>query len=300
VKKFYPKLRSIQIRTGIWTLVILLIFVLGYLWLSNRLSMGCHYEIKVAFSDVMGLEVGDKVMFRGMEVGRVNSIKSLGDQILVNAKIGSEIALKQGSQFMVSDSSLMGGKAMMIVQGEGLQALDIKAVQTGNSPAGVMSLILKASLALDEMRGTLAQLKAPDGLLDKTSNLVDSADKAVQNAGNLTRDIKAELSATIAKVDQLTASINSVVQENRTPLQETIAQSPAMISRINITLDSLQVLTAKLSNTAGALNTEEGTAGKLINDKELFDKLSSSVDNLDALLKDIKANPKKYVKFSIF
>jgi len=300
VKKFYPKLRSIQIKTGIWTVVILVIFVLGFLWLTNRLSMGSQDVIKVAFSDVMGLEVGDKVMSRGMEVGRVNSIKAVGDRVLVEAKIASEIGLKQGSQFIISDSSLMGGKALMILPGEGLQPLDLRLVQTGNNPEGVMNLIGKASSALDQLQQTLAQLHEPDGLLTKSSNLLDSADKAVQNTGNLARDIKTELSITIAKVEQLTTTINDIVLENRTSLKNTISQSPAAIGRINSTLDSLQSLSVKLGTTAEALNTQEGTAGKLINNKELYEKLSTIVDNLDALVKDIKSNPKKYVKFSVF
>jgi ABC-type transporter Mla subunit MlaD len=69
--KFYRRLRSTQIKTGIWTIVILLILVLGYLWLTNRLNMKSQQELSVVFDVIMGLEVGDKIMYRGMEAGRI-------------------------------------------------------------------------------------------------------------------------------------------------------------------------------------------------------------------------------------
>jgi phospholipid/cholesterol/gamma-HCH transport system substrate-binding protein len=300
MKKFYPQLRSIQIKTGIWTLVISLILVLGYLWLTNRLAMSSSYEVKIAFSDVMGLEIGDKVMFRGMEVGRIKSIKADGDAIITTAKINTEIKLKEGSRFTVTDSSLMGGKALMITQGDADGWLDTTKLQQGASPEGIMNVIGKASETLGELNAAISLLKEPDGLLQRTNNLVGSADVAVQNAGQMAKDVKSELSLTLAKVDRLTASINEVLEENKASLKNSLDESPAVLAKISGTLDSLQFLSANLNKTVQSLNSSDGTAGKLINDKQLYDQLSSSVQNLELLLKDIKANPKKYVKFSLF
>jgi phospholipid/cholesterol/gamma-HCH transport system substrate-binding protein len=48
------------------------------------------------------------------------------------------------------------------------------------------------------------------------------------------------------------------------------------------------------------VNRGEGTAGKLLSDKEAYAKLNAMIDNVNALVKDIKENPKRYVKFSLF
>jgi len=50
----------------------------------------------------------------------------------------------------------------------------------------------------------------------------------------------------------------------------------------------------------GKINSSSGTAGKLVNDDELYTKAIQSIENLDALVQDIKKHPKKYVKFSLF
>jgi phospholipid/cholesterol/gamma-HCH transport system substrate-binding protein len=51
---------------------------------------------------------------------------------------------------------------------------------------------------------------------------------------------------------------------------------------------------------ANRVNRGEGTAGRLVTDSELYDQLNAMVESVDALVKDIKENPKRYVKFSLF
>jgi phospholipid/cholesterol/gamma-HCH transport system substrate-binding protein len=44
------------------------------------------------------------------------------------------------------------------------------------------------------------------------------------------------------------------------------------------------------------INKGEGTLGKLANDASLYNHMDSTLANLNALIKDLKANPKKYTK----
>ncbi|WP_185964667.1 MlaD family protein, partial [Klebsiella pneumoniae] len=60
--------------------------------------------LQVVFSDVMGLETGDKIMFRGMEAGRVKSVQLHKDGILVSGKISRNIRIPAGSRFYIEDS----------------------------------------------------------------------------------------------------------------------------------------------------------------------------------------------------
>lgn len=300
MKNFYPNLRSVQIKTGIWTVVIGLILILGYLWLTGHLAGTSQYELKVSFPDVMGLEIGDKVMYRGMEVGRVKSITAEKDRVITTAKINRSIGLTEGTQFLVTDSSLMGGKALSILPGNGIEPLNIKQIQLGNSPEGMMALISKASTGVEELKNTLQLITSPQGILSSSQKLIENADGTVSEIGNATKEAKQELIATIDKIEQLTSSLQEVVAENKEPLKNTIAESNIAIDRLSETLDSLSILSANLNITAQALKSKEGTAGLLLNDKQLYEKITTSTDNLNALIKDIKENPKKYIKFSVF
>ncbi|GAB1366266.1 MAG TPA: MlaD family protein [Candidatus Cloacimonas sp.] len=300
MKKFYPNLRSIQIKSGLWTVGIVIILIFGYLWLSGTLNLKNQREIQIAFADVMGLETGDKVMYRGMEVGRVKNIRALGDAIICTIRIASGIKLVSGSRFSISDSSLMGGKSLQIIPGNSNTALNPRQIQRGEAPEGVMELIGKASLTLQEIQELILRIKGPEGLLVNSENLITQAGSTLNKTEGMAAEVKTGLNATLEKVTQLTTELQELVQVSRIPLQNTLEASPVTLVRINSTLDSLQVLSASLQSTAQALNSGQGTAGKLMTDKQLYDNLTRSVENLDALVKDIKANPKKYVKFSLF
>ena len=48
------------------------------------------------------------------------------------------------------------------------------------------------------------------------------------------------------------------------------------------------------------MNNGKGTAGQIFTNDSLYTNLNNSLASLDLLLKDMKANPKRYVHFSLF
>jgi phospholipid/cholesterol/gamma-HCH transport system substrate-binding protein len=48
------------------------------------------------------------------------------------------------------------------------------------------------------------------------------------------------------------------------------------------------------------INSGKGSLGKLVNDEELYNNLNNTSKDLDELMKDLKANPNRYVHFSMF
>jgi len=66
-----------------------------------------------------------------------------------------------------------------------------------------------------------------------------------------------------------------------------------LLKLINFPLDELEVILAKI-------NEGEGTLGMLMHNDTLYMELNKSAEELNLLLKDIRENPKRYVKFSLF
>ena len=67
--------------------------------------------------------------------------------------------------------------------------------------------------------------------------------------------------------------------------------------------DIINQLTATVESLNGiidAVNSGEGSVGKLLNDNGLYDSLNEAGNNLALLLEDLKANPMRYVHFSLF
>ena len=66
------------------------------------------------------------------------------------------------------------------------------------------------------------------------------------------------------------------------------------------TVNHLKASLEKASVALGNLNSGKGTAGQLLTNDTLYVNLANSLESLNALLEDMKANPKKYVHFSLF
>jgi phospholipid/cholesterol/gamma-HCH transport system substrate-binding protein len=64
----------------------------------------------------------------------------------------------------------------------------------------------------------------------------------------------------------------------------------------------LNSMADRLDKLAASLNQGEGTAGQLLHDKQLYENMNGAITELHNLVKDIRADPKKYlnVRVSIF
>lgn len=300
MKRFYPNLRQTQLKVGIFTVVILAVLVLGYLWLSSRISTRAQRDLLISFSEVMGLEIGDQVTFRGMEVGRVKAIAARENDILVTARIDSGIRLKEGSRFIISDSSLMGGTVLNITQGKGPGIMDTGNIMVGDTPVGVMGVVNQATRAIEEINAVFAELRAENGLIARSGAVLDNAQQAVASVDQLAVNASEDLRAALDQVERLGAEVRLVLQKGSDDLDATLSQAPDAMARVNAALDSLKTLSGRLDRTVAALNTGQSTAGRLLRDDDLYRQLQSSVASLDSLVADVRANPKKYLKFSIF
>jgi hypothetical protein len=88
-------------------------------------------------------------------------------------------------------------------------------------------------------------------------------------------------------------------------IDRTSADVESFASRLDLiqlqeTVENLESTSRDLKSFAQQLNQSKSTVGKLLNEDGLYNRIDSVASSLDALILDIKANPKKYIKLSIF
>jgi phospholipid/cholesterol/gamma-HCH transport system substrate-binding protein len=66
------------------------------------------------------------------------------------------------------------------------------------------------------------------------------------------------------------------------------------------TVENANKAVAEFQAAINKVNNGQGSLGQLINDEKLYNNLSNAAGNLDKLMIDLKANPKRYVHFSVF
>ena len=71
-------------------------------------------------------------------------------------------------------------------------------------------------------------------------------------------------------------------------------------SRIPYTIAQLNKAIGDLDLALQKINKGEGTIGQLLTNEQLYKEVEKAARDLNLLLEDIKKNPGKYVKFSVF
>ena len=66
-----------------------------------------------------------------------------------------------------------------------------------------------------------------------------------------------------------------------------------------LTLAKLDSAVTSTRHLLHALETQQGVLGKVIYNEELYNKANKTVDEMQALLDDVKKNPSKYLQFSV-
>jgi phospholipid/cholesterol/gamma-HCH transport system substrate-binding protein len=157
-----------------------------------------------------------------------------------------------------------------------------------------------------------------DSMAQTTAVLLKAIRSQVVEAGTLN-----EIHRTMANAATLSLQLQRVIAQQNTNATETMAsfrdaaghlshmvdsadfqatmanmrQTSANAARLSANLDStntqLRSLMAKAENG-------NGTLGKLLSDTTLYRDIRHSVQSLDSLLTDFKANPKKYINLRIF
>jgi phospholipid/cholesterol/gamma-HCH transport system substrate-binding protein len=150
----------------------------------------------------------------------------------------------------------------------------------------------------------------------KMEGALSSADSLLGNVNSVLDDpTKQDLQASIGELKKLMIGLNQTVavfNKNKDKLDATfgnLATLSGNMAKISDslaqaglaeTVASLQGTAKSLDQMLAKMNAGEGTLGKMMTDKEMYDNLNESSRQLHLLLQDFRLNPKRYVNVSVF
>ena len=298
---------SREVKTAILILSCIAIFIFGFSYLKGASLLDNSKIVSTHYTDVEGLVVGSNVTINGMNVGRVKNIDfdENYEKISVTFSLRSDLTFSNKSKAQLYEPGLIGGKAIAIlpVYEKGNTVQDGDVLPSEIKP-GLTELVNQQIAPLqDKIEGLLT---SADSLFAGVSNVMN-----YQTQNNLKMALEG-LSQSVNNVAKLTENMNRVVLQNEmnfkgtmTNLNDTSKNLSSLSDSLNqiplgATLRNFEKTSEDLKTIIARLETGTGTAGKLLNDEALYNKLLGSSEALEALLTDLRANPKNYVHFSIF
>ncbi len=304
-----------ETKVGILAAFAIALLIIGYNFLKGNSIFSSETILYAKYTQVDGLAVSKPVLINGYQIGRVAALELQPDAtIIATLKINGKYEIPKNTIARLEGTDLLGSKAIVLTLGNDKNfAQDGEYLQT-NVEKGLMETFQpvqkKAELIITKMDSILSSINT---ILNP--NLQKNIDRSFTSiAGTLT-----SLESTSKKVDALVGSESSKLSSILSNVEAITANFKSNGARIDAVMKNLNTMTDKvaainfeetvnnankaiadLQGMVSDLKNGKGTLGALLNDRQMYDNLTNASKNLDALMIDLKANPKRYVHFSVF
>lgn len=306
-------------KLGLLIVFSLAVFIWGMNYLKGIDFFKKNTLYSVIYQRIDGLLESSAVTMNGYQVGQVKTIhfsdKNDGS-LVVTFSLQGDFKIPKGSVARIVSSDLMGTKSIK------LQIVPSNSYyQSGDTIPGSIEEDLKEQVSMQVLP-----------LKNKAEQLLASLDSAItvvtyvfnaETRKNLSESF-AHINQTILNLEESSKSINKLLADqkenidgiltNLNKLSGTLNESSDEFTNVMSNLSSisdslassnleelvnnLSVSSSEIKTILTKLNDGQGSAGLLLNDKELYSNLADMSQSLDFLLKDIRTNPKRYLHFS--
>lgn len=310
-----------EYKVGLIGVITIVILYFGIMYLKGKDLFNVETSYYAVFDDVSGLYKSNYIYLNGMKVGYIKDITNIDPharKFLVWIAVKSEIKIPVDSKIMIFSSDMLGSKALKIDMGFSPTSFERKdtiasAIENGmldQLSANLTPIVVRLNSVITNLDTLLVSV---NHVMDKNTQAdikasMASIRRSVNNIENITVQVDGLVGSEKQKITKILSNAESITtnfRENNDKLtnainnfnniSDTIAKAKlgTTIRETNMSLNSLSKILKSIENG-------EGSAGLLIKDDKLYRNLESSTKNLNALIEDIKLNPKKYINVKIF
>lgn len=288
---------SNEFKIGFWAIVAIIVMFYGIRYLKgiNSFKEGQFYYLNC--DKVDGLAVSSHVKLNGLKVGMVRSMeydqKNKTVLVLLNL-YDTDLKIPTDSRVFVQ-SELLGTSDVILDMGDATTFF--QPWDTIMAPAATAGLLEKA-----------------DPIIEQVNALMPKIDTLISGINVLVNESKMQES--LLQINTLTQHLNSTVNQLNQLLRNDVPGIMNNLESATANLDTIttqakeadikQLLTStnETIQTANSLlkqmQSQDGSVGKLLNSDEVYEQLNRTIADVDSLINDIKANPKKYIHIKVF
>lgn len=300
-----------EIKVGLLGIITFAIFYLGFNFLKGLDVFRTENEYYTYYQDANGLQTSNPVTYNGVSVGRVVLVEpeQSKNRIKVILAIKRSIVISNKTTATLADDGLLGGKTIKLDIQHGDFLEDGGTIASGIEKGMIASVTDKLGPILKNvdslMTTTTAIIKQFDQTAVALKALMASATQTTAGVNGIVAANSKNLSAITGNAATLTANLNTLSQsldaQIKPILQKTSTFGDSLNAmRLGETVSQLNYSIAGLQGVIKEINQGKGTLGKLAKDDSLYVNLDRTAANIALLMEDLKANPKRYVHFSLF
>lgn len=299
MKKLFTK----EFKIGLWVIIGLVILIFGIDFLKGiNLFTPTNYYI-ARYDNVQGIEVSAPVTIDGYKVGQVREVKfdyEHPGKIEIVLALNKNLKVPEDSYAQLTPTMLSGTMIEMHL-GKSKNFLpvgsEIKSLEAHDLMSSLQSDVLPTVNDIlpmvDSLLKNLNTLVADPALAQSIGRLDGITANLLQTSQGLNTTMNRSVPMIMNNAGRITTSLDTVVG-NLGTLSYQLKQLP-----LNATMDNVQAVTANLEAFSNDLRNKNSTLGMLMNDPELYNRLNRVAADVDSLIVDIKANPKRYISIKL-
>jgi phospholipid/cholesterol/gamma-HCH transport system substrate-binding protein len=310
---------SKEFKIGVVVVCAIAAFIWGINFLKGTNLFTQKYYLYAIYPRIDNLKPSDALQINGFKIGQVKRIslieKAGRNMVLVEFLLTEDVTIPKNSIARAVSNDILGNKAVEVIFSKETQYVQNKDTLIAETEQGLKESFNKQIAPLQAKAESL--IANVDSLMSVVTHMLnartrenidksfESVRKAIlsleQTAYKIEGLVEPKLSVVLSNMATITANLNKNEQKindiltNFNSISDSIAKSQlkSAVNNADKSLRELNVLLARI-------NSGEGTLGKLARNDSLYNNLNKSSEHLEKLLKDLNANPKRYVHFSIF
>lgn len=293
-----------ELRVGVFVILGVVAVLIALFTLTDATLFRGRYILRTVVTDAGGIRRGDAVQMRGVNIGRVSAFQIAEEGVAVSLEIDRQYPIPSDSKVELRAGSLLGGMVANVLPGASSQNARSGAELPGSVGKGIFD-------QLDELESSASQA------LVRVQSLLD--DKTIQNVHQGSDDMSGLMrQLREAAVEQRSEfrALSGSLRHTAESLEETVTgpeidRSVKRIDGVTAKLDSIATVLDRTARSSEAILARiergEGSLGKLTMDDALYNNASEAAatmkeaaDEFARLAADVRADPKKYLKLSVF
>ncbi|HVZ25164.1 MAG TPA: MlaD family protein [Sediminibacterium sp.] len=311
---------SNETKVGALTAIAITLLILGFNFLKGKTLFKTGNFLYARYADSKGILVSNPVYINGFQVGSVYDIENADQDlsaIIVSIKLKSSYNIPNNSVATIRENPL-GSSSIQISLGDSKNYLHSGDTVLTASNAGLLGDVMqKLGPVSDQIKHTVQSL---DSVLKNINAVFDPATRnnLQQVIANIDKTT-ASLVISAASIQQMLNTESGAISQSMNHLasfSKNLSDNNGHISQMMSNLDKtteglakadIPGTVAKLQTTISTLNgllekigSQDGSLGKLMNDKTLYQNLTNTVRSANILLDDLRVHPKRYVNISVF
>lgn len=308
--------------------------VVGTIWLQGGWGRD-QVRLRAASPSVGQLVAGASVKFRGVAVGRVESVAVVpsGEAVMIEMRVRPDLAIPPDAAVLVAPESFFGDwQAEIITRDEYQVHPFLEYPEEGVLPGVALPDFSRLTATADEIAGRLTTISERFEIAF-TEETAMNLKNAIDNIGRVSDGLSEIVSQQAARFDELATGVSESAQEiaaaaraARGALEKVDgilagADLGTALGNAGESMENLMTLTSDMRTSMADLRAAsrqavttmnrleglmasaeegEGLLGRLLGDPELAERAAEAVRNLNALLTDMQKNPRRYLNFSVF